>query len=307
MEDGVIELPEGLSSRYTTMDDIDGITALIAACEARDVGEIDIDRDDVEMGFDRSGFDAARDSLLVLRGGDRPVAWAEVYQNRAEACVRPSHRGRGIGSALLAWTEQGALEHGETKVSQNAADANEGAAALLRASGYGPTRTAWYLEIAFDDGPPPDPAPPEGISIRPYDPFCDERAVYRLIDDAFSEWEGRDPIPFEEWAPYVIGHNAFAPASSPLAFDGDELVGAVMSFGYAGTDEGWVQQLAAKRTHRHRGIARSLLHATFRAFYDEGKTRCGLSTDSRTGALTLYERVGMSVRRSYTRYTKPLG
>jgi hypothetical protein len=32
----------------------------------------------------------------------------------------------------------------------------------------------------------------------------------------------------------------------------------------------------------------------------------GLSTDSRTGALTLYEKVGMTVRRSYMSYAKDL-
>jgi len=32
----------------------------------------------------------------------------------------------------------------------------------------------------------------------------------------------------------------------------------------------------------------------------------GVSTDSRTGALGLYERVGMRVVRRYTRYTKHL-
>ncbi len=124
-----------------------------------------------------------------------------------------------------------------------------------------------------------------------------------MIDDAFSEWPGRDPIPFEEWAPYVIRHKAFAPEASPLAFDGDDLVGVVMSFDYGGPD-GWVHQVATAATHRHRGIARALLHEAFRAFAERGKTSCGLGTDSRTGALTLYERVGMSVRRSYTRYTK---
>lgn len=305
MEDGVIELPEGLSSRPATTDDIDEITALIEACEARDVGEVDIDRDDVEMAFDRHGFDPAGDSLLIVRGG-RPVAYAEAYHDRAEAYVRPNFRGRGLGSAVLAWTERRALEHGEAKVSQNVADANEGAAALLRANGYEPARTAWILQIEFDDDPPPEPAPPEGISIRPYDAERDEQDVYRLIDDAFSEWEGRDPIPFDEWAPYVIRHNAFSPAMSRLAFDGDELVGAAIAFDYEGSDEGWVQQVATKATHRHRGIARALLLATFGAFNDRGKSRTGLSTDSRTGALTLYERVGMSVSRSYTRYTKPL-
>jgi GNAT superfamily N-acetyltransferase len=104
----------------------------------------------------------------------------------------------------------------------------------------------------------------------------------------------------------VIRHNAFAPEVSRLAFDGDELVGAALAFDYAETGEGWVQQLATKATHRHRGIARALLSVVFREFYERGKTKSGLSTESRTGALSVYERVGMSVRRSYTRYSKPL-
>ena len=83
-------------------------------------------------------------------------------------------------------------------------------------------------------------------------------------------------------------------------------IGAVMSLDYASTDEGWIHQLATQATHRHRGIARALLRTAFRTFAERGKRHCGLSTDSRTGALTLYEHVGMSVRSSYTRYTKPL-
>jgi GNAT superfamily N-acetyltransferase len=207
---------------------------------------------------------------------------------------------------LLSWTEGRAREHGEARIGQTVTDANRAAADLFVRSGYRPTHTSWILEIAFEDGPPSEPSPPGGIAIRPYDPGRDGQAVYRLIDDAFNEWEGRDPLPFEEWAPYVIRHHSFSPGLSPLAFDGEDLVGAALSFDYASTDEGWIHQLATKATHRHRGIARALLHAAFRAFYARGKARCGLSTDSRTGALTLYERVGMSVRRSYTRYTKEL-
>jgi len=103
----------------------------------------------------------------------------------------------------------------------------------------------------------------------------------------------------------VIRHKAFAPDASPLAFEGDELVGAVMSFDYRGP-KGWVHQVATKATHRHRGIARALLYEAFRAFHRRGKTSYGLGTDSRTGALSLYERVGMSVRSSYIRYKKEL-
>jgi len=306
MENAVIaDLPDGLSGRAASTEDVDALAELIGACELHDDGEVGIDRDDVAMGFDRAGYSASEDSMLVFER-DELVAWAEVYQNRAESCVRPSHRGRGIGSRLLTWTEDRARAHGESKVSQTVTDANRGAAGLFVTRGYEPTRTAWVLGIDFADAPPLEPLPPDGISIRSYDPDRDERAVYQLIDDAFSEWPGRDPIPFEEWAPYVVRHGSFSAELSPLAFDRDELVGAVMSFDYRGTDEGWIHQLATRANHRHRGIARALLHAAFRAFYEHGKLQTGLSTDSRTGALTLYERVGMSVRSSYTRYTRQL-
>ena len=297
-------LPDGLVQRFATAGDVEPIYDLIAAAELDLDGEVEVDRDDVAMGFGRTRFDPTADCVLVF-DDDAPIAWAEVYQNRAEADVRPSHRARGIGRAILAWTETRAREHGESKVSQIVTDANVDAARLLSNTGYEPSRTSWILEISLAERPP-DPVPPAGVTIRAFEPGRDERAAYRLIDDAFSEWEGRDPIPFEEWAPYVLHHNAFSPDCSPLAFEGNELVGAVLSFVYRDTDEGWVHQLATRSSHRHRGIARALLHAAFGGFHDRGKVRGGLSTDSRTGALTLYERVGMSVRRSYTRYTKPL-
>ena len=184
-------------------------------------------------------------------------------------------------------------------------DANAGAARLFRERDYGSTHTSWILEIRFDEVRPAAAEPPEGITFRRYTPGIDDRAAYRLVEDAFNGLPGRDPAPYEEWEATVL-HGAFSPQLSVLAFDGDELVGTALSYDYASTDEGWIQQLATRATHRHRGIARAMLNETFGAFHERGKRRCGLSTDSRTGALGLYERVGMSIRRSYTRYTKTL-
>jgi predicted acetyltransferase len=77
-----------------------------------------------------------------------------------------------------------------------------------------------------------------------------------------------------------------------------------MSLPYSG--EGWIDKVAVKATHRNRGIARALLLHSFREAWHRGERVSGLSTDSRTGALTLYEKVGMTVRRSYTSYAKDL-
>jgi GNAT superfamily N-acetyltransferase len=303
--DAGLRLPDGLTSRPATLAEVGAVTELFAACELHDDGVVEVDVGDIEVSFTRSGYEPSRDSVLVL-DGDRLVAYAEAFGDRAEADVLPSHRGRGIGTALLRWTEAKARRDGSASLSQTVTDVRTDAADLFRRHGYRPTETAWLLQIRFDDGPPPTAVPPEGITIRPFRRGVDEPAAYRVIEDAFNEWPGRTPQSFEEWASYFPSHPSFAPELSPLAFDGDELVGASLYLDYADTDEGWVQQLATRVTHRHRGIARALLHQAFANAYASGKRACGLSTNSSTGALSLYEKVGMRVRRSYTRFTKAL-
>jgi mycothiol synthase len=296
-----LELPPGLTARPAGTQDIPAIIELIGACELEADGVAEIDEDDVS--FERHGFDADRDTLLVF-DEDELVAWAELYRGRAEADVRPSHRGRGVGSTLLRWTEERARELGEAWVNQTKTDGNASARDLFLSNGYEPSWVSWLIRISLDEAPPPA-EPPAGITIRPYRD-TDARDVHRVIDAAFTDWPGRDPEPYEVWAAMVPAHGSFRPELSPLAFDGDELVGAVISYDYPDADEGWISQLATAATHRRRGIAQAMLRTAFGWFREQGRKTAGVSTDSRTGALGLYEKVGMRVVRQYTRYTKRL-
>ena len=56
---------------------------------------------------------------------------------------------------------------------------------------------------------------------------------------------------------------------------------------------GYVDRLAVRRDQRHRGLAQALLVDSFAQARAHGTTTSELSTDSRTGALGLYEKVGM--------------
>lgn len=71
-------------------------------------------------------------------------------------------------------------------------------------------------------------------------------------------------------------------------------------------DGGYVEQVAVRRDHRGRGIARLLLRHGFRAFHRAGRRSCTLWTHSDTGALDLYLRVGMTVRHSSTVFRREL-
>ena len=52
-------------------------------------------------------------------------------------------------------------------------------------------------------------------------------------------------------------------------------------------------QLAVARAHRRRGVAQQLLAEAYAAARERGVLNAGLSTDTRTGALDLYRRLGM--------------
>ena len=80
----------------------------------------------------------------------------------------------------------------------------------------------------------------------------------------------------------------------------------MLSLDVAGAAEGYVERVAVRRDHRDRGIARTLLHEAFRTFHRLGRPACALWTHSGTGALSLYERLGMTVRHSTTVYGKAL-
>jgi mycothiol synthase len=296
-------LPTDLTVRPLDFADAAAVTAVTAACELHDDGMVEIEESDVVAEWRRPSFDVARDGIAVL-AGDTVVGYAEVYRGRrAEAYVHPDHRGRGIGVALLEWTRQRAAAAGGTLVGQTVTDNNTSAVALFTAHGYTPRWASWILHIPLGPDLLP-PALPAGLAIRPLRPGADDAAAHGCIEAAFSEWPDRDPMPYEDWAAGTVHRAGFEPWQLPLVVTGDRVVGAAVLLEYG--DEGWVQQLAVHAAYRGRGLGKALLHHAFTVFRARGRVTCGLSTDSRTGALGLYQHVGMRLGRSYRHWARPL-
>lgn len=302
MENRVIDLPEGLTSRPATVKDAEAVTWVIAASERHHMGVANIDVDDVEADY-RSAPNLERDSMVVL-DGDRIVAEMLVENGRyANGTVHPDAEGRGIGTAILRWSREIARLQGGTVVGSTVPNANEPARALFLANGYEPYWESWLFEIRHDHQPEP-PSLPEGIEIRPFRP-TEDRTVHRVIEDAFAEWDSRPPTPFEEWRAWALGRRGFEPWMLPVVVDRGEIVGAAFLISYP-QDMGWVQQVAVRADHRGRGLGRALLQHAFGTFFARGERLTGLSTDSRTGARTLYEHVGMRVTHDFTHYASRL-
>ena len=259
--------------------------------------------EDVHADWRRGSFDLAADAVVVEAQGEI-VADAEVFRGwRAEANVHPAWRGRWIGTWLLDWTEGLARAVGSARVGQTLDDANHGAIALLRSHGYSPRHTSWMLEIDLREAAT-GPALPEGITLRDFEPGRDDETVFRLINDAFDEWPDREPSTFDDWAPRTIDWPGFEPWLLPLAVSESEVVGRAPDRLRRRSRLGQPARRAPRRPKpRHRSCT---ARPRVRGVPSARQKRCGLSTDSRTGALTLYERVGMHVTRSYTHYARAL-
>ncbi len=302
MSDPVPSWPKNYRSRAATTADIPAIHQLVARCDRELYGHAETDLDEIAADLARPGLDPALDTLLVY--GPAGDLAARAWVNRRSAVdVHPDHRGLGLGSTLLDWVEARARRAGTEAVAQTVPDADRAAVELMASRGYDTLVTAWLLAVDLPDEPVV-PKTPAGIDVRHFR-AGDEHAAHQLTEDAFDEWQQRRKS-YEEWARLTVGRATFAPQMSPVAFAGDEMVGAVLSLEVPDTDEGYVERVAVRRDQRNRGIARLLLRHAFRDFHRQGRRACTLWTHSDTGALSLYERVGMTVRRSSTVYRKVL-
>lgn len=303
---GGVTLPTGLSDGFAARtpdpQDVSDVTAVIAACQLQAYGTVDIAEEDVRADWKLPSFDLHRDAVVITLGG-RIVAYGSQHHGRAEVAVHPDHSRRGLGTALLEWTERHARAAGAAEVGQTVSERDGAARELLQRHGYAVRWDSWVFQRRLP-APNPAPAPPPGVVVRPMRRPQDERPVYRVIEDAFGEWAGRAAVPFEDWVVALLDREDTDAGLTFVAHGEHDVVGAALCFVF--DDEGWIQQLAVRAADRGRGIGAALLAAAFAEFARRGLRTAGLSTDSRTGARALYERAGMSVARSYARYSKVL-
>ncbi|MGY1783917.1 GNAT family N-acetyltransferase [Geodermatophilus sp. SYSU D00698] len=275
-----------------------------AAQELHDVGVVLIEEADVVGDWQRPGSDVPAGTLGVFEGG-RLVAHAEVSGGgRGGAAVHPRYRGRGIGTAPAAGTRRLAGERGAPVLGMTVPQGSP-ADVLLERLGHHVRWTSWLLELPGDRRIETQPLP-DGYSLRTADGEADHRAAWTVVEDAFLEWSQRDRRSFDDFAATTVRRPGFEPWHLRVVVDprGD-VAGAC--FLVAGGADGCVDELAVRRDRRGLGLARVLLADAFADARRHGATRCELSTDSRTGALGLYERVGMVVTGTWVHRAVDLG
>ena len=164
---------------------------------------------------------------------------------------------------------------------------------LLESLGYRVRWTSWVLQLPEGATIPERPLP-EGYAVRAATE-AEHEAVWTVQEDAFLEWAVRERDTFEEWQRQTVRRPGFEPWHLRVVTDPS---GEVVAMALVQTE----RRLRLHRPARHPqgparprpgpGAARRLLRRR-----PPSTARCTseLSTDSRTGALGLYEKVGMKV------------
>ena len=285
------QLPAGLTTRPLEKTDAHAVFVLMAAQEQEDIGEVAIEEADIVSDWAKPSHDLGARSIGVW-DGDTLVAYAELMgAERADASVLPSHRGRGIGTWLAHWLQDLGRRVGSSVIGMPVPQGSPGDR-LLEELGFEVRWTSWVLKLP-EGATIPDRELPEGYVVRTAGPD-DLRAAHDVLEDAFLEWSVREREPFEDFAAATSGRPGFEPWNLRVAVDPEgAVVGVSLVLVSDNGRTGYVDRLAVRRDQRNRGLAQALLVDSFAQARAHGTSTSELSTDSRTGALGLYERVGM--------------
>jgi ribosomal protein S18 acetylase RimI-like enzyme len=279
--------------RHCEPSDAAAVAEVVAAHERACNGESAYSQADVESEWRTTNL--AEHTWAAL-DGDRVVGYGWISDRgelwRANGCVHPAAAGRGVGAQLAALLEAEVRARGAKRVQSAILEPDTSARFLLTALGYREVRRFFELRIDLEDAPVaavwPDGLP--GVSFDP----ADARAFHTAQQEAFADhWEYL-PRTFEAWSRVHLDNPGFDGSLWSVVRDGDEIVaGAICRLeAYGG---GWVDVLFTRAPWRRRGVGEALIAASFAKLWERGQTSIGLGVDAEgeTGALRLYERMGM--------------
>lgn len=306
-----------ITSRPLRQGDLEAAVALLHADDRRWFGEPVQTLTDVRAEWNRPGFDLAaasegwfEDAETGTAGEEALVALATL-SNRGDLAlaVDAAWAGAGLEEALLQRWEGEARRRGMPRLQRDlAADDVEGLARLT-ARGWEVDETGWVLRLdattAVEAGPLP-----AGYAVREV-AETDLGDVHRVVMDAFARYGPTRP--YDDWHSGMVDRPDVTLAHWRLATYEGSAVGVCLvqdppEGDPAAAEEGeaWVPQLAVDEAHRRRGLARELLVRVVLAARGRGVPRLGLYTSEETGALGLYEGLGMRVRHTLVTCTLEL-
>ncbi|MFI6485373.1 GNAT family N-acetyltransferase [Nonomuraea sp. NPDC050663] len=309
-----------------TKDDAQALAVLSAEIEAADRAGENYSAEDLAEFLDNPLLELD-EGTLALRDGERILGYVHlIARQTAEQAhwmfiggdIHPDFRRRGYGRRLLDWAVERAPGLSERRypgvpleLHAGSFEKNRGEQVLLEQVGFKPVR--WFYDMEQELKAEVAAVPvPEGIEIVAWRPELSLGAL-AVRNAAFVDHWGSVPQTEETWT-YFVGGRSFAPESSFLALDGDDVVGILLTAHYeadtaaTGVKEAYIHLIGTLREWRGKGVAGSMIAHALAAFQGQGfgKAALNVDADSPSGAPGIYERAGFRTYRRNTAYVLAL-
>jgi mycothiol synthase len=269
--------------------------------------------------------DLERDLLVVERAG-RTIGYARVEwsnmtngerQFLSRCIVEPGERGRGIGGAMLRWSERRLAEIAATIPDDRPGQlfgftfsSDRAGIALLEKHGWEQVARGYEMVRPTLDNIPDIPMP-EGLVVRDV-VEADRRGVWEAARDAFRDHRDEQEWAEEDWAQFagdLPDHSLWI-----VAFDGDEVAGGIWNAidaaenAHHGRDRGILSGVWTGASWRRRSLAKALIVRSLVRLRDRGMTSAYLGVDGANPnqAMDLYAGLGFEVANSTIDWRKPL-
>jgi ribosomal protein S18 acetylase RimI-like enzyme len=320
--------------RGITRGDIPEIWKLFQQVNRLEDGDHSETIDDLEREFDDPWSNPATDGRVIRTLKGKIAAVARVFVNpqpRNEIVafldceMTPKAREHGLETECLAWLQERAVERLDAVAKAQAGDplprlirTDFGANAresvrLYEENGFRQVRS--FFKMERDLGQPiPDAPLPDGLTLRTYGEDIDE-PMRQAFNEAFGDHWGSQPVPAEEWHPFVMDGSSVRRDLTLVVMDGDDVVAfslnrvKVLENERLKIQRGWIGSLGTRRKYRKRGIGSALIVESMRRFKAKGFDSVGLGVDAEnlTGALALYERSGFKAYKTRSMFEKRVG
>ena len=295
-------VPAGYSLRCAVSADAPAVATLKSAVQLARHGTSDVTIDEVVEEWARPRL-VLCDDVWVLESdaGDLAgygYAWPENPPGEyvADQTVHPGHRGRGLSALLLDLAEARAFERAPTGTAVTMGvwthESDRERATLFTTRGYTHVRTFRRLQVGLLE-PPSAPRWPAGIQARPFRRGRDEVQVHAAVSEAFQDHWRPEAMDLDEWLTFRFAGTDPDPDLWWVAWDGEHVAGSVLAV--TTPLGGYVDDLAVRRPWRGRGLGRALLLQVFGELRARGveQVYLGVDADNPTGAVGLYESLGM--------------
>ncbi len=318
-------LPE-FEFRAPRSEDVPSLYQMLLAVEQADERNLVNTLADLQREFGDPWSNPEIDALLVLTLDGQVAGLARTFQNpQPEDEVRcflmievhPAHRANGLEDALLDWAEERGRQRlslasgAESRVLRSGIqDTQTKRQAQLEQRGFRIVRYFYRMQRDLSE-PIPAVQLPGDLALCAYTPEL-SAAVHEAFNEAFRDHWSFEPASDEEWQQFFIERSSFRPDLTYVVMDGNEVAGFSINGispeenARQGRSDGWIEELAVRRSWRKRGVATALLCASMHAFKAEGLQHAmlGVDTENLSGALRVYERVGFNPIRRYIQFEK---